>query len=36
MEIPEQYKYAVIAHALADGAAEAIRFHTAAFGATES
>ncbi|MFE2540142.1 VOC family protein [Actinacidiphila glaucinigra] len=36
MEIPEQYKYAVIPHALVDGAAEAIRFYAAAFGATES
>lgn len=36
MEIPEQYKYAVIPHALVDGAAEAITFYAAAFGATES
>ncbi|MEU1619759.1 VOC family protein [Streptomyces sp. NPDC005722] len=36
MEIPEQYKYAVIPHALVDGAAEAITFYAAAFGAEES
>lgn len=36
MEIPEQYKYAVTPHALVDGAAEAIAFCTAAFGATKS
>jgi PhnB protein len=35
MEIPEQYKYAVIPHILVDGAAEAIKFYVAAFGASE-
>ncbi|MFF7633450.1 VOC family protein [Kitasatospora sp. NPDC008050] len=36
MEIPEQYKYAVIPHIMVDGAAEAIEFYVAAFGASES
>lgn len=35
MEIPEHYKYAVIPHIVVDGAAEAIKFYTAAFGASE-
>ncbi|WP_042416843.1 VOC family protein [Streptacidiphilus anmyonensis] len=35
MEIPEQYKYAVIPHVMVDGAAEAITFYAAAFGASE-
>ncbi|MFI9363405.1 VOC family protein [Kitasatospora sp. NPDC053057] len=35
MEIPEQYKYAVIPHVMIDGAAEAIKFYAAAFGASE-
>ncbi|MEU9041258.1 MULTISPECIES: VOC family protein [unclassified Kitasatospora] len=35
MEIPEQYKYGVIPHILVDGAAEAIDFYGAAFGASE-
>ena len=35
MGIPEHYKYAVIPHILVDGAAEAIKFYTAAFGASE-
>src|SRR5260221_3131604 len=34
-EIPEQYKYAVIPHIMVDGAADAIAFYTAAFGAAE-
>jgi PhnB protein len=33
--IPEHYHYAVIPHIVVDGAAEAIRFYTAAFGASE-
>ncbi|MGW7822078.1 VOC family protein [Streptomyces puniciscabiei] len=35
MEIPAQYKYAVIPHVMVDGAAEAIKFYEAAFGASE-
>ncbi|WP_052434047.1 VOC family protein [Streptacidiphilus melanogenes] len=35
MEIPEQYKYAVIPQVMLEGAAEAIKFYAAAFGATE-
>lgn len=35
MEIPEQYTYAVVPHALVDNADEAIRFYTAAWGASE-
>ncbi|MFJ9776391.1 VOC family protein [Kitasatospora sp. NPDC101157] len=35
MEIPERYKYAVIPHVMVDGAAEAIAFYVAAFGAQE-
>ena len=35
MAIPEQYKYAVIPHIMIDGAAEAIKFYVAAFGASE-
>jgi PhnB protein len=35
MEIPEQYKYAVIPHIMVEGAAEAITFYAAAFGASE-
>ncbi|WP_042364215.1 VOC family protein [Streptacidiphilus neutrinimicus] len=35
MDIPEQYKYAVIPHVMVDGAAEAIAFYATAFGATE-
>ena len=35
MEVPEHYKYAVIPHIIVDGAAEAIKFYTAAFGASE-
>ena len=35
MEIPEHYKHAVIPHIIVDGAAEAIKFYTAAFGASE-
>jgi len=35
MTIPEQYKYAVIPHVMIDGAAEAIKFYVAAFGASE-
>ncbi len=35
MEIPEQYKSVVIPHVLVDGAAEAITFYGAAFGAVE-
>ncbi|WP_127357363.1 VOC family protein [Actinacidiphila soli] len=35
MKIPEQYKYAVIPHVMVDGAAEAIAFYAAAFGASE-
>jgi Uncharacterized protein conserved in bacteria len=35
MEIPEQYKYAVIPHVMVDGATEAIKFYVAAFGASE-
>ena len=36
MEIPEQYKYAVIPHIMVDGADKAITFYVAAFGAVES
>ncbi|GAA1106548.1 MULTISPECIES: VOC family protein [Kitasatospora] len=35
MEIPEQYRYAVVPHVMVDGAAEAIEFYVAAFGASE-
>ncbi|WP_131737626.1 VOC family protein [Actinomadura roseirufa] len=35
MEIPEHYKQAVIPHIMLDGAAEAITFYAAAFGASE-
>ena len=35
MEVPEHYKYAVIPHIIVGGAAEAIKFYTAAFGASE-
>lgn len=35
MKIPEQYKYGVIPHIMVDGAAEAIKFYVAAFGASE-
>ncbi|MGV9245531.1 VOC family protein [Streptomyces sp. NPDC003710] len=35
MEIPEQYKYAVIPHVMVDNAVEAIRFYAAAWGASE-
>jgi hypothetical protein len=35
VKIPEQYQHAVIPHILVDWAAEAIRFYTAAFGASE-
>lgn len=33
--IPEQYRYAVIPHLVINGAADAIRFYTDAFGADE-
>lgn len=33
--IPEHYQHAVIPHIVVNGAAEAIRFYTAAFGASE-
>ena len=36
MEIPEQYKYAVIPHIMVDRADEAISFYAAAFGASEN
>jgi PhnB protein len=35
MQIPEQYAHAVIPHIMIDGAAEAIKFYTTAFGASE-
>ncbi|MFJ2582544.1 VOC family protein [Kitasatospora aureofaciens] len=35
MEIPEHHQRTVIPHIIVDGAAEAIRFYGAAFGATE-
>jgi PhnB protein len=35
MTIPEQYKQAVIPHIMVDGAAEAIKFYSAAFDASE-
>ena len=35
MTIPQHYQRAVIPHIMVDGAAEAIRFYTAAFGASE-
>ncbi|MFI8240533.1 VOC family protein [Streptomyces sp. NPDC085866] len=35
MEIPEHHKNAVIPHVMVDGAAEAIKFYIAAFGASE-
>jgi PhnB protein len=35
MEIPKHYKYAVIPHIMVEGAAEAIKFYAAAFGASE-
>ena len=35
MKIPEQYQHAVIPHIMVDGAAEAIGFYIAAFGASE-
>lgn len=35
MEIPEHYRYAVIPHAIVDGAAKAIEFYAEAFGASE-
>ena len=35
MTIPEHYQRAVIPHIMIDGAAEAIKFYTAAFGASE-
>jgi PhnB protein len=35
MEIPEQYKNAVIPHVMVNEAAEAIKFYVAAFGASE-
>lgn len=35
MEIPEHHQHAVIPHIMVDGAAEAIAFYGAAFGATE-
>lgn len=35
VKVPEQYQRAVIPHVMVDGAAEAIRFYAAAFGATE-
>lgn len=35
MEIPEQYRYAVVPHLMVEGAAKAIEFYAAAFGATE-
>jgi PhnB protein len=35
VKIPEQYQQAVIPHIMVDGAAEAIKFYTAAFDASE-
>ncbi|MFA1537498.1 VOC family protein [Actinomadura monticuli] len=35
MDIPEHYRYSVIPHIMIDGAAEAIKFYTEAFGASE-
>ncbi|WP_051711360.1 VOC family protein [Streptomyces sp. NRRL S-350] len=35
MEIPEHHKHTVIPHIMVDGAADAIAFYTAAFGAAE-
>jgi PhnB protein len=35
VKIPEQYQHAVIPHIMVDGAAEAIGFYIAAFGASE-
>ncbi|GAA2813189.1 VOC family protein [Kitasatospora paracochleata] len=35
MKIPEQYRNTVIPHIMVDGAADAIAFYTAAFGASE-
>jgi PhnB protein len=35
VKIPEQYQHAVIPHIMVDGAAEAIRFYAAAFGASQ-